>query len=187
MPARSSLCQTASSTWWSEAVRRVALLLVGLAALAGCGFHPLYSEKSRTADEPFLAAIKVAPIPNRVGQMLEFALRDELNPRGLAVPPRYVLNVTLVVYSADQGLQRDATATSGLVNITAYFSLTETKTNKNIYASRTASTAAFDVTNDSFSAVVAGEDATARNVLDISHEIRVRLALFLREQRLRAG
>jgi len=163
---------------WS---RRAVLLL--LAPLAACGFSPLYAEREEVGDEPALAAIKVLPIKDRIGQMLEFALRDSFNPRDRAVDTRYTLAVTLSVSRYDLGIQRDATATRGRVDVYAAIQLKDAKTDKVIYTSRAQSTSSFNILSDAYSAQVAEDDARVRTVRDLTDEIRTRMALFLRSRR----
>lgn len=172
---------------WSNAApgasrRAFAALLV--LALAGCGFHPLYSEREEAIDEPALAAIKVLPIKDRIGQMLEFALRESFNPRGVSVATRYRLAITLRVSRYDLGLQRDASSSRARVDVTAIFVLADANSGESIYRGSTATTSAFNITDDAYAAQVAEEDARARTVRDLSDEIRTRLSLFLRRQRL---
>jgi LPS-assembly lipoprotein len=156
--------------------------LLLLVLLGACGFHPLYAESEQAIDEPALAAIKVMPIKDRIGQMLEFSLRSSFNPQGRVVEPRYQLSVALIVTRVDLGIQRDATSTRGRVDVQASFQLIDVKDNKSVYTSRTQSTSAFNILTDAFAAEVAEEDARARTVRDLSEEIRARVALFLRRQ-----
>src|SRR5689334_3890632 len=152
-----------------------------LSPLAACGFHPLYAESRRVADEPALAAIKVMPIAERMGQQLELSLREQFNPRGLSVEQRYRLSVTLAVARADLGIQRDATATRGQVNVTASIVLADAKTSKVLYRGAAHSLSAFNVVNDAFAAQVAQDDSDSRAVRDLADEIRTRIAIFLQE------
>jgi LPS-assembly lipoprotein len=173
--------------WWCSGMRpqRGPLALAALAVallLGGCGFHPLYGEGARQADEPLLAAIKVAPIPNRMGQQLEFALREELNPRGIETATRYRLDVILTISNVDLGIQSDATATTGRVDVFAVFNLIDIKSNKPIYSSRARTTASYNITNDAFAAQIAFDDAHTRNVRELTEEISTRLTLFLRQR-----
>jgi LPS-assembly lipoprotein len=153
-----------------------------LLLLGGCGFHPLYAESEQAIDEPALATIKVLPIKDRIGQMLEFSLRSSFNPRGIAVEPRYRLAVALTVTRVDLGIQRDATSTRGRVDVQASIQLLDPKDGKAVYSSRTQSTSAFNILNDAYAAEVAEEDARTRTVRDLTEEIRARVALFLRRR-----
>ena len=72
--------------------RRGFCLAALLLALAGCGFHPLYAAGGGVRDwDPALAAISVRPIPDRPGQILALALRENLNPSGVSAPKRWDL------------------------------------------------------------------------------------------------
>ncbi|HEV2547949.1 MAG TPA: LPS assembly lipoprotein LptE [Stellaceae bacterium] len=163
-----------------KAICCIVLLLLML-PLAACGFHPLYAESHRTADEPALAAVKVMPIADRMGQQLELSLREQLNPRGLSLETRYQLSVTLAVARADLGIQRDATATRGQVYVTAIIVLADAKTSKVLYRGSARSLSAFNVVNDAFAAQVAQDDSDTRTVRDLADEIRTRIAIFLQQ------
>jgi LPS-assembly lipoprotein len=171
---------TPFAAWVRGKMLRFIMLLLML-PLAACGFHPLYAESHRVADEPALAAIRVMPIADRMGQQLELSLREQLNPRGLSVEPRYRLSVTLAVARADLGIQRDATATRGQVNVTASIVLADAKTSAVLYRGAAHSLSAFNVVNDAFAAQVAQDDSDSRTVRDLADEIRTRLAIFLQE------
>ncbi len=157
-------------------------LLLPLLALAACGFHPLYAERQQAAYEPSLASVKVAPIKDRIGQMLELSLRDSFNPSDAPVETRYVLAVILNVSRADLGIQRDATATRGDATIIASFTLTDAKTNKVILTGSSQSTSLFNIVDNGYATEVAAQDAQTRTMRDISDDIRTRVALFLRRQ-----
>jgi len=58
-------------------------------APGGCGWAPLYADlESGPADED-LRAIRVSPIPERIGQRLPLALRISLIPEGIPTPALY--------------------------------------------------------------------------------------------------
>jgi LPS-assembly lipoprotein len=161
---------------------RRTLLALALLPLAACGFHPLYSEAVQRQASPQLAGIIVTQIPDRYGQQLELALREALNPEGLSVKPLYRLDVGIQVQRIDLGIQRDASSTRGRINAYATLTLYDIKTNRQIYTSRTQSTSAFNILQDAFAAEVAEEDARTRTVHDLSDQISLRLALFLRNR-----
>jgi LPS-assembly lipoprotein len=161
---------------------RRALLSLLLLPLGGCGFHPLYGEETLAADEPGLASIVVQPITDRIGQQLELSLREALNPHGISVEPRYRLATQLIQTRVDLGIQRDATSTRGRVDVYVTMILTDFKTGKSVYIARTQSTSSFNILQDAYAAQVAEEDARTRTVRDLTAEIRMRLALFVRQQ-----
>ena len=51
-----------------------------LAVLTGCGWAPLYADRAAGPADTELVAMKVAPIPERIGQSLALQLRQWLNP-----------------------------------------------------------------------------------------------------------
>jgi LPS-assembly lipoprotein len=79
-------------------LRRRQLLALGAGgALSGCGFQPVYMPTaSGTAGAPQreLAAIQVALIPDRPGQLLRQALQDRLEMGASGVARRYDLTVS---------------------------------------------------------------------------------------------
>src|SRR5271165_623490 len=67
--------------------RSVLALIVCLALpLSGCGWERLYADPETGPASADLRAIKVLPISERIGQRLEMALRNSLNPRGEPTP-----------------------------------------------------------------------------------------------------
>jgi LPS-assembly lipoprotein len=105
---------------WS---RRALLAAVAAASLAGCGFSPLYGGRTAGGYDPDLAAIKVATIPDRSGQILAVSLREKLNPRGVDTPVRYTLKTEIDVSRGDLGIERNATSLRGQVDVVAGYEL----------------------------------------------------------------
>jgi LPS-assembly lipoprotein len=66
-----------------------------VAGLAGCGFEPLYGERKDVSVVGELAAVRIAPIPDRAGQILRNFLLDQINPRGTAQAAAYTLTIQL--------------------------------------------------------------------------------------------
>lgn len=161
---------------WS---RRNILAALAAAPLAGCGFHPLYGGRTAGEYDPRLAAIKVAPIADREGQLLELALREKLNPRGIAAPTRYSLTVTLTLTRSDLGIQRNATSTRSEINAAASYHLSGSGINVT-GNSRTVS--AFNLQDDAWAATVAEKDARARAIEDLADSIYTQLSLWSQRQ-----
>lgn len=162
--------------------RRSALLLL-LAPLGGCGFRPLYAERGQAGWDPSLAAIKVSPIPDRLGQQLELSLNAQLNPEGDAVPTRYFLAVGLSITRTDLGIRTNATSARSEVSITANYTLRDSKTGKPIFSNSSRAISDFNMLEDGYATLVAEQDAQNRAIEQISNEIVTRLALYMRRQR----
>lgn len=94
---------------------RRALLPLGLAALLpGCGFRPLYASGPGGAPSPTqadLAAISVALISDRPGQLLRQALQDRFERAGVGVAHRYDLSVAYGLSQEGIGIQPDTSTT----------------------------------------------------------------------------
>ena len=103
------------------ALTRRTLLLGSLAALAGCGFHPLYAPGSQ--QDADLGAIFVDIIPNRNGQLLREALQAKLEGSDNAVAKRFVLGVAYGERATGIGIQSDNSSTRTRVNGDATWSL----------------------------------------------------------------
>ncbi len=162
-------------------------LLASTLALGACGFHPLYGDERAAVDEPALAAIRVLPIAERLGQQLELELREALNPQGERTKTLYNLVTLLTQARVDLGIQRDASSTRGRVDVYATITLTDAKSSKVIYTGRVQSTSSFNILTDGYAAQVAEDDARARTVRDLTAEIRTRLTLVLRSQRKKSA
>lgn len=176
-------------SWCDSSARpaRRALWLAPIALLlAGCGFHPLYRPNGSGNWDSALAAINVQPIANRSGQILELALREDLNPGALSVPKRWILSTALIVSRADLGIQRNATATTSEITVTANFTIRDAKTGKPIYSNSSQAVGDFDLINDAYATEVAAQAARDRAIREVADEMTLRLALFVRAQRRKA-
>lgn len=168
--------------------RRRALVLASLALLlAGCGFHPLYAPSGPRDWDPDLAAIDVQSIPDRPGQILELALRENLNPGGLSVRTRWRLATTLGVSRADLGIQRNATATTSEITVSATFQVFDARSNALIYRSTSSAVGDFDLITDAYATQVAANAARDRALQEVADEMTLRLAIFVRDQRAKAA
>ena len=81
--------------------------------LAGCGFHPVYATRGGRSSpaQQELAAIDVALIPERSGQLLRQALQQRFDGPGYAIAKRYVLTIGFGVSADTIAIQRDSSPT----------------------------------------------------------------------------
>ncbi|MGH7013204.1 MAG: LPS assembly lipoprotein LptE [Stellaceae bacterium] len=143
--------------------------------LAGCGFHPLYAGRTAGEYDPTLATIKVEPIEDREGQILELALREKLNPRGVSVPTRYTLRVVLSLSRADLGIQLNATSTRSEISAAARYTLSGKDIN---FSGQIHTVNAFNLQNDAWAATVAEDDARQRAIEELADAIYLQLSLW---------
>jgi len=94
--------------------RRGFLVLGSGAALAGCGFQPVYMPTASGQAGPAqreLAAINVNLLPDRPGMLLRQALQDRFEGAGSATARRYDLSVSFWISGSALGMQHDTTIT----------------------------------------------------------------------------
>lgn len=154
-------------------------LAAGLAlGLSGCGWERLYADPQSGPASADLRAIKVQPISERIGQRLEIALRNSLNPTGEPTLPRYVLGTTLVYSLSNLGIQSQGTATLGRIDVTSTSRLIDIRTGQNLLAISVHEQNSFQLNPNQYSTVVGEDDAQRRTVAELNQEIVRRLSLF---------
>ncbi len=162
-----------------------ALAVSALMALSGCGWTPLYADPESGPAGAELRAIRVDPISERIGQRLEMALRNSLNPTGEPTRERYRLRTTLAVSLEDLGLQSQGTSVLGQLDVYATFVLADIKSGTALQTNTVHVQNSFALNPNQYSTVVAENDAGVRSVVELDQEIVARLTLFL-ERRLAA-
>jgi LPS-assembly lipoprotein len=158
-----------------------ALALILVMPLTGCGWEPLYADLQSGPASEELRAIRVSPIAERVGQRLEMALRNSLNPTGEPTKFRYTLNTALRVALSNLGIQSQGTATLGRLDVYATFVLVDnhgsTLLNSSLHVQNS-----FALNPNQYSTVVGEDDAQIRSVAELNQEIVARLNLFLQNR-----
>jgi hypothetical protein len=134
-----------------------------------------------------LAAIEVRPVPDRTGQILVSALRDQLNPQGVQLKTRYILTIGLTIVRADLGLRRDNTSTAGELTMNADLSLSDQAGKTVVFHDLIRTVTSFNLPDDAYAAVVAEQNARREAVTSLGREIAERLAIYLRRQRDAGG
>jgi len=153
-------------------------VLMGAAAMLGaCGFRPLLKETEGVDVREQLAAIDVAGLSGRLGQLVRNSLLDELNPTALAVASRYVLAVDLDRRINALGIQLDNTITRYNLTLTARFQLRRREDNQVLYRSSVRRIASYNVRRAPYATLVAEIDAERRAAEEIGHNIRTLLAV----------
>jgi LPS-assembly lipoprotein len=167
-------------------VRRRAVLGFALGTplvVSGCGWTPLYAEPASGPATEELRAIRVEPILERIGQRLQIALRNSLNPSGEPAPERYRLQTTLSVSLSNLGIESQGLASLGKLDVYATYYLIDSKSGQTLLVNTVHVANSFNLNPNQYSTVVGEDDAAVRSVAELNQEIVTRLALFM-ERRL---
>jgi LPS-assembly lipoprotein len=156
-----------------------ALAVVLALPLPGCGWTPLYADPQSGPASAELRAIQVLPISERIGQRLEMALRNSLNPTGEPTRYRYSLRTTLTVALSDLGIQSQGTATLGRVDVYGTFVLVDNHNGGTLLTNSIHEENSFAFNPNQYSTVVGEDDARLRTVVELNQEIVTRLTLFM--------
>lgn len=157
--------------WW---FRGPALAL----ALAACGFQPLYGERERGAETlAALALVRIAPIPDRLGQVIRNHLLDIVTPRGRPSEPRYRLTVKLRKTKEGLAFEQDESVTRFDVIVAADYRLAEIAGGDTIAKGTARSIASYNVVRSDFANIAAERDAELRLARELSDEIALRLSV----------
>jgi LPS-assembly lipoprotein len=162
--------------------RWLALVVAGPLALSSCGWSSLYADTEGGPASEELRAIRVDPIPERMGQRLEMALRNSLNPSGEPTRHRYVLRVTPYVGLSNLGVQAQGLATLGQLDVVVTYTLGDLENGKTLLNNSIHVTNSFDLNPNQYSTVVGENDAAVRSVTELNQEIVTRLSLFMQRR-----
>ena len=169
-------------SWSRRELARGGLAIAALSLLGGttaCGFQPLYSKQSNDASVAAdLAAVRVDPLRDRVGQQMHNFLRDRLNPQGQPVSPSYRLQVELVETLSELGVRRDETATRANLRMQAKFSLLDVNSGAPLLTGRSTSTTSYDILENPFATTISEGDARERALQELADDIQTRLAVY---------
>tara|TARA_E500000318_G_scaffold58320_1_gene54010 strand:- start:213 stop:731 length:519 start_codon:yes stop_codon:yes gene_type:complete len=153
-----------------------------LLTLGACGFQPVYGTRSpgnaNSSVTSDLAAIKIAPIADRAGQLLRNSLQDKLTPRGVPARARYRLDVRLTENRSDLVILKDSTSTFSKVRFVADFTLVDLTNGQPVNRGQAESTTTFNRVDSDFAILAAEKDARRRAADEIGEDIRLRLGLY---------
>jgi LPS-assembly lipoprotein len=158
---------------------------LGCALLVGGCVQPLYMTASAGGGAPLgaeLQAIRVEPIPDRLGHYLTSELITQFNGTGSTVPPKYRLVVTLSERLSTPIINTfTSQAESGAVSVDAQYQLFALAggTDKPIAQGSVSQFVAYDRTSQRLSNVRAARDAEIRNARTLAEQIRTRIAIAL--------
>ena len=155
-------------------MRSVALPLLLL--LGGCGLRPLYSGGASGPVATSLAAISVAPIPERAGWLTRNALIDRLGGENDNAP--YRLEVDLDDDISGFGIRGDRSVTRERRTLRARYRLVQASSGQVLLDATAGSDAGIDVVSSPYATVAAEQTALERLSKVVADQIVARLALY---------
>ncbi len=152
------------------------IAVLSLLFLSACGFKPLYEAGgSSAAMQAKLAAVEIAPIPDRLGQIMHNRLLDRLNSSGST----YRLEVSLEQVSEGFGTRPDAGKTQEQLTMFANVKLISFEGSEpvTLFEDRIRARTSYDLVLSDFAIVSQREDSARRLALELAERIHRRLAL----------
>lgn len=151
-------------------------VMASVFALSACGFRPLHGESGTRQGD--LAAIDVAIITDRSGQILRNALNTHLAPRGPAPVSLYRLNITLEESVQTLAIQKNAFAVRANLKLTARFTLSRLSDNAVLLSSRKSLVTGYNILNNDYATLIAQQNARERSLIEIADAIHAQLSVF---------
>ncbi len=153
---------------------------LGLAALPGCGFKPIYAQS--TGVNADFGAIQVHTGDGRSAYLVRQALLNTMGAERPGVPPRYDLRLEVQERRLGLGLRVNEVATRYEIRLTARYAVHDLE-NDNAVMTRGASVAAasFDVTDDVYADIAVEENAKQRAADLLASKLQRELALYFAE------
>lgn len=174
--------------------RRNLLALGGATLLAGCGFRPLYGpDGARGGGDDFrgeprlvqeMAAVRVASIPERGGQLLRRMLERRFESLGPGTAARYELQVSFSTTIEALGFQRDGNVTRVRAIGSAPWTLTDGGTPPTVLGRGLARTLdSYNIPSlQFFAADISREDTERRMVEELGDRVVMGVAAALRRR-----
>ena len=154
-----------------------------LAGLAACGFQPMYASQARPGSGQISPEVRnsvaIDPIPERIGQQLHNALRDQLNPRGQPTNPAYRLRVDIRSVSEPSTLRSDGTATRRSFALSATWRVDDYDSSRRLFAASASGSTSYNVVDQPYATVAAFRDARERVVKQVARDIAARVTAML--------
>ncbi|HEY1879042.1 MAG TPA: LPS assembly lipoprotein LptE [Caulobacteraceae bacterium] len=159
-------------------MRRAAVIIVGLlfaAALAGCGFTPLYATPGLSRN---LSSIDIKAPDGRVAYLIRESLDDGLaKDKGDA--PLWRLEFEVAQTRDPRGLTLNDYAQRYQVGLTVTYTLTNIASGHVVHAGRVISDVSYDAANDPYAGIAARQDSQERAASDAARKIEIELAAWM--------
>ncbi len=148
--------------------------------ISSCGFEPLYGHRGAVSASNQLAAVRIKPIKDRLGQDLHNHLLDLFNPHGRPAQPKYYLEVQLDTSSSNVAVSKEALATRVNFELNSKFRLIDSQTGKPVYQGADRVIAGYNLLSSNFATKSAEVDAQVRTVRQTAFNIQTQIASYFK-------
>jgi LPS-assembly lipoprotein len=167
-----------------------AAVLLAFLGLGGCGFQPLYGGRDQNGSNQAagntisdMAYVAVAPISDRVGQLVRNRLLERLHPRGKTGGTVFRLTVSLDESQEGLAFEQDDSATRFNLNLRAHFQLIDVRDGSTLMSGTTRAIAAYNVVRSDYANLISQRDARNRAALAVADGIESRVAVYFSRRR----
>lgn len=161
---------------------RLALILGIVLITSSCGFRPLYAPSGNDKGSPnsfaleTFSKINIAIIKDREGQFLRNKLIELMQPAGSASTIEYKLGIALSESKASLAVRRSSNATRANLTVSAGYSLLKLDTGQTLIGGNIKSTSGYNIFESEFQTLSAEKSARERALIDVAHQLRLRIA-----------
>lgn len=167
--------------WWS----RPLAIIVLAAALAGCGFRPMYKQSVADGSGDTIdsfADIIVAQPEDRRDQLLRNNLVDLLTPLGSPDRPKYLLDFKITESIGAVFTTRSEEVTRNNLVVSVAYSLRDYQSGKTLGNFGTTTYSSYNLTVADYSNLISEKNARTRALRDSAEQARILLANFLQQR-----
>lgn len=154
--------------------------------LTGCGFEPLYASKPDSDVAAALSSISVDAPEDRETQLVTNALFLGLNTTGAKGEARYSLRLKSVSSVSNLAIERDSRVTRANYRQTVSYALSDIKTGRIVLKGNSTRAASYNKVASEFANDQAELNARERTSKAIAEDIRMQIALKLKQGGLEA-
>lgn len=179
--------------------RYIFALVLVILGLSGCGFEPLYVEKTGGKDLWYynnqydtdivreMAQIKVETVTDRIGQMIKNELMDTFNPYGTPKCAKYFLKIEPASKNVvQQALRDDITATREKVRYSVNYSLWS-KENGHLVGGNSWVYLSYDLLDNPYSTTMDKKKVEQDGAKIIANDISLRIGAYFHSVKTKRG
>lgn len=173
--------------------------MIAALTISGCGFEPLYVEKTSGDDIWYynnqfdtditrqMAKIKVVAVSDRIGQLIRNELIDIISPQGTPKNAEYFLKIEPInSRTTQQALRNDITATREKVKYTVNYSLWNKKSG-HLVSGTSVVYLSYDLLDNPYSTTTDKKKIEKDGAKIIANDISLRLGAYFHSVKTKRG